>query len=59
MSASERSTENDRYEVRPQQPYAVGGVSMSALLASCAAARVISTPPAAPARCETEGRRAA
>ncbi|MEV1077804.1 hypothetical protein AB0I98_06045 [Streptomyces sp. NPDC050211] len=60
MSASERSTENDRYEVRPRQPYdAVPGVSMRDLLASCAAANVISTPPRAPEPCGTEGRRAA
>jgi hypothetical protein len=59
MSASERSVENDRHEVRPRQPYAVGGVSMSALLASCAAARVISTPPRMPERYETDHREAA
>ncbi|WP_155058616.1 hypothetical protein [Streptomyces blattellae] len=60
MPASEHSAENDRHEARPQQPYdAVPGLSMRDLLASCAAANVISTPPRAPERYETEGRRAA
>ncbi|GHB44347.1 hypothetical protein GCM10010377_39140 [Streptomyces viridiviolaceus] len=35
-------------EAQPQQPHAAAGVSMHDLLAACAAARVISTPPRAP-----------
>ncbi|WP_210591571.1 hypothetical protein [Streptomyces sp. GESEQ-35] len=59
MSASENSAESAQHKVRPQQSYAVGGVSMQDLLASCAAANAISTPPRAPEPYETEGRRAA
>ncbi|MDN0195164.1 hypothetical protein [Streptomyces sp. S.PNR 29] len=41
-------------ESKPQpQPYAVAGVSMSDLLAACAAANVVSTPPRAPEPEET------
>ncbi|SMF15549.1 hypothetical protein [Streptomyces sp. Amel2xC10] len=34
----------------PSRPYALPGVSMSALLASCEAARAVSTPPRTPDR---------
>ncbi|MGW0819722.1 hypothetical protein [Streptomyces sp. NPDC002845] len=54
MSASEHHSENrsehrsENSGVQQRQPYAVAGVSMRDLLASCAAADAISTPPRAP-----------
>ncbi|MEV6171101.1 hypothetical protein AB0L99_23050 [Streptomyces sp. NPDC051954] len=61
MSASEHSAESAQHKVRPQQSqsYAVGAVSMQDLLASCAAANAISTPPRAPEPYETGHREAA
>ncbi|MFB7457153.1 hypothetical protein [Streptomyces sp. NPDC056188] len=47
MSAMESNEHQQRYQSRPR-PYAVGGVSMRDLLASCAAADAVSRPPRAP-----------
>ncbi|MEU7379231.1 hypothetical protein AB0A91_04280 [Streptomyces sp. NPDC042207] len=43
----ESSEHQQRYQSRPR-PYAVGGVSMRDLLASCAAADAVSRPPRVP-----------
>ncbi|WP_432032104.1 hypothetical protein [Streptomyces antibioticus] len=48
MSATEHRAPGTAPE--PSRPYALPGVSMSALLASCEAARAVSTPPRTPGR---------
>lgn len=52
MPASERDAQSSPHglSARPKQPSPVSGCSMSDLLASCAAASAVSTPPVAPSR---------